>query len=237
MKDRFVFFLPTRKGSQRVKNKNTRPFAGIEGGLLSVKLKQLLDVRAISKIVLSTNDEESVKVALSFKNDRIIIVERPEKLCLSSTSLEDLIDYVPTVTNADHIFWTHTTSPFVSSVEYEKALEKYEKSVIRDGLYDSLLSVTKIQQFIWSKKDNKCINYDQSITKWPRTQDLEPLFAIDSAFFINSALNYSRHHDRIGLKPYLYELNKLNSFDIDWEEDFTIAERLYSQITPPPPTS
>ena len=26
--DKIAFFLPTRKGSERVKNKNTRPFAG-----------------------------------------------------------------------------------------------------------------------------------------------------------------------------------------------------------------
>ena len=32
--DKIAFFLPTRKGSERVKNKNTRPFAGIEGGLI-----------------------------------------------------------------------------------------------------------------------------------------------------------------------------------------------------------
>lgn len=41
MSEKIAFFLPTRKGSERVKSKNTRPFAGIEGGLVENKIKQL----------------------------------------------------------------------------------------------------------------------------------------------------------------------------------------------------
>ena len=41
MSEKIAFFLPTRKGSERVKNKNTRPFAGSEGGLVENKIKHL----------------------------------------------------------------------------------------------------------------------------------------------------------------------------------------------------
>jgi len=33
--------------------------------------------------------------------------------------------------------------------------------------------------------------------------------------------------DRIGNKPYLFELNDEISFDIDWLPDFKIAEAMY----------
>lgn len=46
MSDKVAFFLPTRKGSERVKNKNTRPFAGDEGGLVEIKIKQLFGHQA-----------------------------------------------------------------------------------------------------------------------------------------------------------------------------------------------
>ena len=36
-----TLFLPCRRGSERVANKNTRPFADHPGGLLGVKLDQL----------------------------------------------------------------------------------------------------------------------------------------------------------------------------------------------------
>jgi len=63
MKKDICFFLPTRKGSQRVKSKNTRPFAGIEGGILELKLRQLIKSERLSGIVLSTNDELSMEIA------------------------------------------------------------------------------------------------------------------------------------------------------------------------------
>jgi CMP-N-acetylneuraminic acid synthetase len=44
MSEKIAFFLPTRKGSERVKNKNTRPFADIEGGLVENKIKQKIEI-------------------------------------------------------------------------------------------------------------------------------------------------------------------------------------------------
>lgn len=51
MSDKVAFFLPTRKGSERVKNKNTRPFAGDEGGLVEIKIKQLFATKHIDEIL------------------------------------------------------------------------------------------------------------------------------------------------------------------------------------------
>lgn len=227
MKDKFVFFLPTRKGSERVKDKNTIPFAGVEGGILKIKLEQLLRVQEIDEIILSTNDEKSIEIAERFQNKKIKIIERPEYLCLSSTVIEDFINYIPTIINGDHVFWVHTTAPFVTEAHYKEAMAIYKESILRKKAFDSLLSVTKIQQFLWDKDKNECINHDRTIIKWPRTQDLKPIYEINHAFYLNSIKNYLKYNDRIGKHPYLYELGKIDSFDIDWEEDFIIAEEIY----------
>jgi N-acylneuraminate cytidylyltransferase len=225
--DKYAFFLPTRKGSERVKNKNTRTFAGIEGGIVRIKLEQLLAVARIQKIIVSTNDEETICVAQSLNNPRIQIIPRPERLCLSSTNIEEFIDYIPTVVDAEHIFWVHATAPMVDAEVLNKALDDYEKEVINDKKHDSLMSVTKLQQFLWSAKTGECFNYDRSHLKWPRTQDLEPLYEINHAFYINSRENYLSMHDRIGKNPVLFELDKIHSMDIDWEDDFKIAEIVF----------
>lgn len=230
MSDKIAFFLPTRKGSERVKNKNTRPFAGVEGGILQIKIEQLLSIERVEKIYISTNDEDSIRIAHSFNNLRIVVIERPKHLCLSSTVIEDFINYIPTIVDAEHIFWVHATAPFANRVILERALDCYEKNVLRNKNYDSLLSVTKIQQFLWSARERKCINHDRSVVKWPRTQDLEPIYEINHAFYINSKENYLKFHDRIGESPYLFELDKFHSFDIDWEDDFRLAELIYKDM-------
>lgn len=220
-------FLPCRAGSERVPKKNTRPFAGIEGGLLKIKLNQLIASKAIDNIVLSTNDEEVIKIGEAISNDKIRIDRRPEHLATSATSTDDLVRYVPTIIPEGDILWTHVTSPFIDEKIYDKAIEIYKKNK-QGGLYDSLMSVTPLKTFIWNKKG--AVNYDRNKEKWPRTQTIEPLFEINSGIFIAGISIYKELQDRIGRKPFLFETNDIDSFDIDWEEDFFIAEAIYRKL-------
>jgi N-acylneuraminate cytidylyltransferase len=229
MNQSLAVFLPVRKGSERVKNKNTRPFSGYSSGLLGIKLQTLIKVLEIDKIILSTNDPEAINIGKLFldKTDKLIIIERPDSLSLSSTSLIELVKYVPTVIEHTHILWTHVTSPFLHQDDYSNAIQKYFKA-IKMG-YDSLMSVVRFNNFLWDPEKNDIINRINS-EKWPRTQDLKELFEIDSGIFIASREVYLKYQDRIGSRPYLYENNKIKSFDIDWEEDFKLAEIIFKNF-------
>ena len=217
-----VAFLPCRKGSQRVKNKNTRDFAGIKGGLTFIKISQILKVDKVKKIIVSTDDERVKKIALSFNDKKIIIDNRPKELTSSQASTDDLIKYVPKIINQGIILWTHVTSPFVNEKIYDDAIEKYFQLLVK---FDSLLSVTKIQIFLWD--EHGPINYDRDIEKWPRTQTIKPLFEVNSGIFLADVEIYKNLSDRIGVKPHLYELDEITSFDIDWEVNFKLAEEIW----------
>jgi CMP-N-acetylneuraminic acid synthetase len=223
------FFLPTRKGSQRVKSKNTRPFAGTDGGILEVKLKQLLNSKTLSSVVLSTNDELSMEVASKIdpSQEKIKVIQRPDHLCLDTTKLTDLITYVPEIINQKHIIWGHTTTPFVDAADYDKGITEYF-SKLKEG-YDSLISVMPLQNFLLDK-DGDVFNYDAGENRWPRTQDLPVLYEVNHAMFITSRDIYIHEKNRVGAKPYLYEQDKIKSFDIDWEDDFLIAEAIYDKL-------
>lgn len=222
-----VFYLPVRAGSERVKNKNTRTFAGIEGGLLAIKLRQLHGMANVDEIILSTNDPECIKVAERFTKDeaRLRIIPRPDELCSSATKLEDVIRYVHGITAADHILWGHVTTPLVNAPIYDKAIEDYEKA-LAEG-YDSLVSVNKFQNFLLDGA-GRMVNNDTPL-EWPRTQDLTPLYEINHAIFLCPRELYKEGR-RTGAKPWLYTFDKLRSHDIDWEEDFIVGEQLYKYI-------
>lgn len=100
--DKYAYLLTTRKGSERVVNKNTRPLASIKSGLVRLKLEQLLFVDRVKNVIVPTNDEETIRVADYFCSDRIIVVARHEELGLSSTVLEDLINCIPTIVDAEN---------------------------------------------------------------------------------------------------------------------------------------
>lgn len=218
-----IVFLPCRKGSQRVPCKNTRPFAGVEGGLLYIKLKQLLSCKKVDKIFLSSDDEEVLNIGLSMCDERVVIDRRPDCLCQSTTSTDELIRYIPNLITCDAtIIWTHVTSPFLLAETYEKMIDMYYAKL---DDYDSLMAVNELRTFIWDSK--RAINYDREIEKWPRTQTLNPLYEVNSGAFIADRSVYLNQHDRIGKKVCLYSLSKLESFDIDWQDDFDMAEMIY----------
>ena len=218
-------FLPMRAGSERVPKKNTKNFSGIEGGLCRIKLEQLVKCNFIDKILVSTDDPEVIEISNLFNTKKIKVIRRPNYLCTSSASTDDLIKYVPDIMPDGHILWTHVTSPFITSDIYCQVIDTYLKNL---GHFDSLMTVTKLQKFIWN--DSKPINYDRSLEKWPRTQTIETLWEVNSGIFLAPKSIYKLNMDRIGNTPYLYKLSDEIAFDIDWLPDYKIAEAIYYSL-------
>lgn len=215
-------FLPCRKGSERVPRKNIRPIAGRQFGLLEIKLRQLLACRQIDQVLLSTNDPDIIRYAKTVNDERLVIQERDDALAASSTSTDELIEYAGGQIPDGDILWTHVTSPFLNAEAYDQMIEEYLRR--REEGYDSLMSVTEIRGFLWDKGGP--VNYDRGIEKWPRTQTLEPLYEVNSAVFLAPSEVYRSSGDRIGERPFKYVLDKIQGFDIDWEDDFLIAEAM-----------
>ena len=215
-------FLPCRKGSQRVPKKNIKPFADYKNGLIEIKLNQLINAEKISKIYLSTNDEEILEYASSLNNSKIILHNRVEHLSSSETSTDDLVLHALELIKEGDILWTHVTSPFLDSKTYDEIIKKYFE--VLDQGYDSLMTTNLIHGFLWNEQGP--INYDRTKEKWPRTQTIEPIHEINSAVFLANSRIYEKLNDRIGNNPYLYPLDKIRGFDIDWEDDFKIAEAM-----------
>ena len=53
-------FLPCRSSSARIKNKNIKKFSNKKFGLLELKISQLILVKGIRNIVVSTNDKKII---------------------------------------------------------------------------------------------------------------------------------------------------------------------------------
>lgn len=216
-------FLPCRKGSQRVPDKNVKPFAGKPGGLLGIKLEQLCKTKELDSILVSSNDERVLEYASKQNDSRIVVSERPDHLGASTTTTDSLIEYVPQLISEGDVLWTHVTSPFISHVDYQNLIEAHRNALSKG--FDSLMTVQKLQGFIWN--DSQPVNYDRQDRKWPMTQSLSPLFEVDSGAFISSINNYNEFGDRIGRKPFMYVQDKTKAIDIDWPEDFEFAERIW----------
>ncbi len=221
----FVAFLPCRSGSVRVKDKNTKPFAGDEGGLVARKLRHLIESEVFSEIVVSTDDSKVIAIAERFVDSAKIpirIIERPAELAISD-SLDKFVAYVPSVIETGVVCWVHATSPFFGAESFKRAILEYNTYVL-NGRFDSLMGVSKLHNFFW--RDGSCISHDRNLVKWPQTQDISPFFEVNSTIFMIDVSLMASLIDRVGSNPRLFETTKFEAIDVDWPEDFLYAEKI-----------
>ena len=220
-------FVPCRAGSRRVKNKNTRSFFG-EESLLSIKLKQLDDARCFTSIILSTNDEAVINIAMQLDlHTEIKIDKRPDEFCSSTATTDDLIEYCHQNLSFEHLVWTHVTSPFFDEKDYEELCKRYNQIMLTCS-HDSVVSARTINSFTFDENFN-ILNYEGT-RNWPFTQDLKTLYEIDSAAFVISHEKMIQCNNRMGANPFVYQTNSLNSLDIDHVEDFTLAQSIFGKL-------
>ena len=132
-----------------------------------------------------------------------------------------------TETDADVFVWGHVTTPFADASIYDEAIACYYRA-IGEG-FDSLIGVRELHNFLLNKA-GVVINNNSSLP-WPRTQDLDPIYEVNHTVFIAGRDVYLNKRNRVGERPYLHTMSALASIDIDWEEDFVLAEALAKQLT------
>ena len=114
--------IVTRKGSKRVKNKNTRLFYK-KDSLLSLKIKQLKKVNEIDEIIVGSDDPKAELIARKLK---VRFCRRKKIFCdEKSTTPNDMIRNMLSYFSADYVIWTHCTNPFINEVDITNSIKKF----------------------------------------------------------------------------------------------------------------
>ena len=213
--------LPMKGHSERVPNKNIKNFCGKP--LYHAVLTSLLRSEYIDKVVINT-DSDIIKEGALKNFERVVIIDRPKEIQGDFVSMNDIIAYDLKQTEGEHFLQTHSTNPLLQSSTINVAIETYFKNL---NQFDSLFSVTRLQtRLYWN--DGKPVNHNPN--ELLRTQDLPPVYEENSNFYIFSKKSFAdAGGSRIGLKPQMFEINKLEAVDIDEPEDWEIAEVLYKR--------
>ena len=212
--------LPMKGTSERVPNKNMKEFNGRP--LYHAIMETLLSSQYIDKVVINTDSNIIAEDAKHNFGDNVLIIDRPKEIQGGDVSMNVIIDYDLKHLEGEHFLQTHSTNPLLSVKTLNKAIESYFQNLDK---YDSLFSVTKVQTRFYDKNANP-VNHDPS--QLLRTQDLEPLYEENSNIYIFSKESFKNAGNRrIGLKPQIFEMNKLEAIDIDEPEDFVLAEVIY----------
>ena len=210
---RIVAVIPTRKGSQRVKSKNTRPFGNTN--LLQLKIDVLKRVKGIDQIIVNTDCDISKKIAL---NNALEVHKRDPYFASSDVSNDIHWRHIAETTDADVILMAQTTSPMVKIKTFEKAI-----NIFLESHNDSINSVSREKLFLWL--DGEPINYD--INKTPKSQDLPNIVSLNFAITLIKRDVMIDRGNVIGYNPHFLTLEREESLDVDEQIDFDFAEFLY----------
>lgn len=222
MVHKVAVIIPVKEHSERVPGKNFRLFGGVP--LYQVIVNTLLQCAFVEHIYIDT-DSQKILTSSVFKGKRVTVFERSRELIGDMVSVNKIIAYNVARITSRYFLQTHCTNPLLGQKTVDAAIQLYFDN---SNQYDSLFSVTRYNSRFY---DADFCPLNHKPEELLRTQDLLPLYEENSNLYIFSRESFFENKEkRIGRKPYLFTMNKIEAIDIDTEDDFILAETLYSRV-------
>ncbi|MCT7461758.1 acylneuraminate cytidylyltransferase family protein [Aliarcobacter cryaerophilus] len=225
MNKTFLAIIPARGGSKRLPRKNILDLCGKP--LISWSIEAALKSKYISKVVVSSDDEEILNISSNFGAD---IIKRPYELANDTATTFDAIKHtIDNFKNYDYIVLLQPTSPLRNEKHIDEAIELLEEKQA-----DAIVSVCEMDHSpLWSNtlpKDGNMNNFlrDEVLNK--RSQDLEKYYRVNGAVYICKT-DKLLENKSFFLKDniFAYIMDRKSSIDIDEEIDFEIAKVLINK--------
>jgi CMP-N-acetylneuraminic acid synthetase len=212
--------VPMRHHSQRVPGKNYRPLAGKP--LFHHIVETLLAVPEIETVMVDT-DSEPVMDGVRRLFPTVKLIQRPGHLRADDVPMNEILLYDTAQVEADFYLQTHSTNPLLKADTISRGVKTFFEEYPK---YDSLFSVTRWQTRLYFQ-DGTAINHNP--LELIQTQDLPPVYEENSCLYLFTRENLARKRHRIGDKPFMFEIDKSEAWDIDEELDFEICDFLLNK--------
>lgn len=216
---RLVALMPMRHESERVPGKNYRPF-GDGRPLYQHVIDVLVTCSAIELIVIDT-DSPVIKEQCSALYDKVMILDRPEHLRPGTTPMNEVLLHDLSIVPSEFYLQTHSTNPLITADTVSRAVDAFFKNY---PTYDSLFSVTPYRTRLWDPL-TRPVNHNPNILL--RTQDLVPLYEENSCLYIFNGDTLRQTRNRLGSRPFMFEMSPFEAIDIDEEINFAVAEAVF----------
>lgn len=223
---RIAALLPLKGHSSRVPNKNFKMLNGKP--LVRWILDTLLSMDEITEVVINTDARDKLAEVGVVEDARVRIRDRHPDICGDDVSMNLVLADDVAAVEADIYLMTHTTNPLLGRQTLLEAISSYQ-SHLQSGSADSLFSVTRHQTRFY-RKDLSPVNHDPD--NLIPTQNLEPWFEENSNFYLFTRESFGQTQARIGLRPALQEVPKIEAIDIDTMEDWLLAEAVAKALYP-----
>lgn len=222
MNKTFLAIIPARAGSKRLPRKNLLDLCGKP--LIAHSIEAALKSKYISKVIVSSDEEEILNIAKEYKAD---FIKRPDKLASDTATTFDALKHtLENVERYDYVVLLQPTSPLRSEKHINEAIE-----LLKEKNADAIISVCEMEHSpLWSNTLDENLNMldflrEEVLNK--RSQDLPKYYRLNGAIYICKTEKLLENKGFfIKENIYAYKMDKKHSVDIDEDIDFIIAEKL-----------
>lgn len=213
-----IGFMPLRKGSRGIINKNTRKMVGrpLFTWVLGEALFSNLDT-----IYVYTDDEAVIEfINKEYQwTSKVKALMRSEDSATDTASTESaILEFCERIDYDFDVFCLlQATSPFTTRVDINTCLSAITSQ------HESALTVVKTHRFSWHT-DGTPSNYD--VFNRPRRQDFNGLLIENGAVYATTKSSLQSTKNRLGAQSALVEMPEASLYEIDSETDWIVVEHL-----------
>ena len=179
MNKTFLVIIPARGGSKRLPRKNLLDLCGKP--LIAWSIEAALKSKYISKVIVSSDDEEILNIAKEYKAD---FIKRPDELASDTATTFDALKHtLENVEKYDYVVLLQPTSPLRTEKHIDEAIE-----LLKEKNADAIISVCEMEHSpLWSNTLDEDLNMsnflrDEVLNK--RSQDLPKYYRLNGAIYI-----------------------------------------------------
>lgn len=217
--------IPARGGSKRLPRKNILKLNSKP--LIQYPIDLVKSIPEIGKIIVSTDDEEIADIAKSLGAE--VPYLRPPQLSGDLVPLEKVVlnvyDYYRITFSPDFLLTLTPATPF-TNVNY---IKEGLNAIMTDKTINSVITVREAKEHIeWMMQvDNN--GYGNTVLgnplngKFNTSQNLEKLWYLMGAFFINRVSAFTSQNSMYAEPYYCIKMKSKENIDIDTPEDFQAA--------------
>lgn len=219
--------IPARGGSKGIKGKNIKSMYGKP--LIAWTLEQALTELGQSNVLLTTDNDKIYNVAKL--HGHRFTYKRPDELATDMASTEPTMEhalrwYIQEVKTPDYIMLLQPTSP----IRFPGRLKDIIHCIEDSGL-DSLVSVVEDHSFHWSNPERPEASYNPLAR--PRRQDIcteDRRYRENGSIYITKTEKFLETSCRISGKIGFFEMDQIESYEIDTEVDWVLNESLMEKL-------
>jgi CMP-N-acetylneuraminic acid synthetase len=210
--------IPAKGSSTRVKNKNLYEIGGKT--LIRRACEKIIACDSINAKYLDTEDEGIKMDCSDLRKKGLQILNRPKEMATNNVGANELMAFaLHSIDHCDLLLETFATTPLITAKTIDHCVNYFLDH--RED-HDSFFTVSKVQEYFWTK--DKPLNFDPKVL--PNSFELEPYLMETHGLYGILPESFLELKTRIGRKPMLIEIPKIEAFDIDTMEDLEIVETL-----------